>query len=66
MFGGIEPERSVVWHRSVASNAALKGSREVGADAKRGLDMDALGQLYMEGFADLAQHFSVLEACEES
>ncbi|CAL1141769.1 unnamed protein product [Cladocopium goreaui] len=34
---------------------------QAGADPKRGLDMEALARLYMEGFADLAEHFQVLE-----
>jgi len=34
---------------------------QAGADPKRGLDMEALARLYMEGFADLEEHFHVLE-----
>eukprot|EP00438_Fugacium_kawagutii_P014296 Skav226013 [mRNA] locus=scaffold1010:239089:249529:+ [translate_table: standard] len=34
---------------------------QAGADPKKGLDVEALARLYMEGFADLEEHFHVLE-----
>eukprot|EP00931_Biecheleriopsis_adriatica_P079315 TRINITY_DN5271_c0_g1_i1.p1 TRINITY_DN5271_c0_g1~~TRINITY_DN5271_c0_g1_i1.p1 ORF type:complete len:559 (-),score=124.41 TRINITY_DN5271_c0_g1_i1:156-1775(-) len=39
----------------------LGACQKVGVDPRRGLDYEALGQLYAEGFADLDEHFSVLQ-----
>ncbi|CAE7645769.1 unnamed protein product [Symbiodinium pilosum] len=48
--------------RSELSAAMYKGAcQQVDADPRHGLTVEALGQLYAEGFADLERHFSVLE-----
>lgn len=61
------------FHELAALYAATTGGQELleavykgacsttGANPKRGLDVEALSQLYAAGFADLDQHFSVLQ-----
>ncbi|CAE7537854.1 Znf622 [Symbiodinium natans] len=47
---------------SEVSTSMFKAAcQQVDADPRRGLSVEALGQLYAEGFADLERHFAVLE-----
>ncbi|CAK9045424.1 unnamed protein product [Durusdinium trenchii] len=60
-------ELSELWKATKGEEAQLSASlfqgacAQAGADPKEGLDMEALAQLYAEGFADLEEHFQVLE-----
>jgi hypothetical protein len=60
-------EVSVLWKAASESSeelseaAYLGACSTAGADPQKGLDLEALGKLYAEGFADLDEHFGVLQ-----
>eukprot|EP00931_Biecheleriopsis_adriatica_P079317 TRINITY_DN5271_c0_g1_i3.p1 TRINITY_DN5271_c0_g1~~TRINITY_DN5271_c0_g1_i3.p1 ORF type:complete len:545 (-),score=114.75 TRINITY_DN5271_c0_g1_i3:156-1790(-) len=61
-------ELSALWKATAGDESVelseglyLGACQKVCVDPRRGLDYEALGQLYAEGFADLDKHFSLLQ-----
>jgi len=60
-------EVSALWKAASDSSEELSEAiylgacASAGADPQKGLDVEALGKLYAEGFADLSEHFGVLQ-----
>jgi len=60
-------ELSELWKATSTEGGELSASmfkaacQQANADPRQGLSVEALGQLYVEGFADLERHFAILE-----
>eukprot|EP00439_Symbiodinium_sp_Y106_P062860 s3782_g9.t1 len=60
-------ELSELWKATYTEGGELSASmfkaacQQANADPRQGLSVEALGQLYVEGFADLERHFAILE-----